>query len=77
VLPPAEGVTMTDITQISTEKLLADLEETRKDISLCLQALIGWGITHYGQGQSVEKRITDNHEISLRIRKELARRNER
>lgn len=61
------------ITEISTDELFKDLEETVKDIEICKLAR-AMGVETYGDNESVDERIRINGEIQIRIEAELLRR---
>lgn len=63
---------MTDIKQIPTETLLADLEDTEMDINRCRLAKMA-GQTHYSGG-SIQDRLDANITIRSKIELELERR---
>lgn len=61
-----------DVKEIPMEELLADREESIKDMVLCGKAL-SMGITKYPSG-SISKRLEGNEKIVEVINKELSRR---
>lgn len=63
---------MTDIKQIPTDELVADLNETLADIERC-QLAVDAGHTHYAGGNILARRDI-NLEIRDKIRNELSRR---
>jgi len=64
---------MTDITTIPLEELEKDLLESNIDLAYA-QVAKSIGITEYGNGQKVQRRIDGNIHVIEVINKELARR---
>lgn len=66
---------MPSIKEISTERLEKDLEDSKKDITVCQDA-IDLGLSSYSNGQSIIQRLKDNESFVETITKELKRREE-
>jgi len=64
---------MTDLSDIPTNELLADLAESIADIRICELALVQ-GVTHYSVDKSVNYRLKINKQIVTKIEAELNRR---
>lgn len=64
---------MEDITKIPHTELMKDKHESLADITVCKSAL-DMGVTTYGKGRSVQRRLEGNQGIVKKIDAELARR---
>lgn len=64
---------MVDLSPITDNELRFDLYENELDLATCRKA-IKEGVTHYKNGESIEKYIKIGEEISAAIRVEMNKR---
>lgn len=64
---------MKDLSELSTEEMTKDRDDSIADIAVCEKAL-SLGIAHHQDGTSVQSRVDVNKKIIMRIDDELSRR---